>query len=173
MCLKHSQRHNDSKSSHTLSQELRLDTLRKARGSICWSTSSTWISTGESESRGEHHTHRCCYITSMMLSLLGFLSHRFMLSLGGSWAEGWGYWVFCYFQGKQGCIGIQRAWLRLICLETHCSHIHSPVLHRPRQESLCVYIAEIHLAGETNYTCLLGNLSMSVISTPSPLPLGY
>lgn len=80
--------------------------------------------------------------------------------------------VFCSFQGKQICTGIQRACLRLTCLETPCSHIHSTVPHRPCQESLCAYTAGIHLAGETNYTCVLGTLSMSVISTPSPFPLG-
>ena len=99
------------------------------------------------------------------------LIHAF-LSQGGHGQRAGDIGVFCYFQGKQGCTGIQRAWLRLICLETFCSHIHSPVPHRPRQESLCAYIAGIHLAGEANYTCLLGNLSMSVISTPSPFPLG-
>ena len=89
-----------SQVTHTLKSDI-LDTLRKARGSICSSTSSTRISTRDSESRGEHRTHRYCYITSMMLSLLGFLSHGFMLSLARR--------VMGRGLGILGCFAISRA----------------------------------------------------------------
>lgn len=53
----------------------------KPKNLTCLSISFTRTSTGDSESRGDHNAQSCCYIISMMLSFLGFLSHKLMLFL--------------------------------------------------------------------------------------------
>lgn len=88
---------------------------------------------GDSECGGRCSTHGHCYIFSIMLSFLGFLSHRLIFSLARR-VRGRVVGIpgcFAVLQGTQGCTGIQWAWLRLICLETSCGHIYSTVPNMP------------------------------------------